>query len=84
MAQLAGPDGTPLVEVDGLLVAVVLVDGFDVDGGAVDAGAVETGSDGVGVSVGVWVATGVGVADPFTYTGASNVSLGCPSVATFM
>ena len=62
--------------------AVVLVDGFDVVGGAVDAGADEGGAVGVGVLVGV--GDGVGVADPLTYTGASNVSLGCPSVATFM
>lgn len=62
----------------------MLVDGFEVDGGADEAGAVEAGPDGVVVSVGVALADGVGEADPFTYTGASNVSFGCPSVATFM
>lgn len=46
--------------------------------------------EGVGVSVGMTVGVGVsddGVGDgvfEFTYTGGSNVSLGCPLVATFM
>ena len=62
-------------------VLVWLLDGCDEDAGAVEAGAVEAGAveaDAVGV------VAGVGVADAFTYTGGSNVSFGCPFVATCM
>lgn len=59
-----------------LAVVVWLVDGGADDAGAVEAGAVEAGA--------VGVAAGVGVALAFTYTGGSNVSFGCPFVATFM
>ncbi len=77
------------MDAEGLVDTGTLVDGRvddgGVDGGADDGGADDGGADdGGGVFDGVWVAAGVGVALPFTYTGGSNVSFGLPSVATFM
>jgi len=69
------------VEDDGLPVAVLV---WLLDGGDDDAGAEETGAVDAGALDADGVAAGVGVAVAFTYTGGSNVSFGCPFVATFM
>lgn len=69
---------------DGLCDGVGLVDGGGGGGGADDGGADDGADDGVGTCVGGEEVTGAGVAVALTYTGGSNVSFGCPSVATFM
>ena len=66
---------------EGFVDTGTLVDGRVDDGGS-DGGVDEGGADDGGADDAVGVA--VGVALPFTYTGGSNVSFGCPSVATFM
>ena len=81
-AQLVDAEGTTLEGGPEGFVDVLVADG----GGVETVGVLVGVSDGVGVGVGVGVSV-VGVGDgvfEFTYTGGSNVSLGCPLVATFM